>query len=702
MGAPGLPFDPDLFAAIDEALTEGLSAFAVPDPVSLPRWAEENFYLSAESSYTEQAWKPWSFQPAIMACMGFDDIEEVDVKKSARTGYTKMLLANAAYKLHHKRRNIGIWQPTDEDRDEFVKTEFEPMLRDVKCMTDVFPENLAKNKANTLKQKMMLGCTVHLRGGKAAKNYRRISIDEASLDELSGFDENIEKEGSAHALAAKRVEGSSFPKIICGSTPKEKFLCQISKRIEAAPHVFRRHVPCPHCDEFHPLKWGSRKDAYGMKWDQGPDLETTCATIRQLCPHCGALYTQAEFLTVEARGQWRTDAGVRLVVDAEGYPEFYLPDGERLATPRHVAFDDLWSAYSPNVSWVSILRDYLNAMIKAKRGDTAELQTWTNTTLGQVWELRGEKTEGSALKERAEPYRLRTVPMGGLILAAFVDVQDRWFDIVVKARGRGDEDWVVAHDQIDANPADERDWQRLDDYLSSTFHHECGATMKIEAAGIDTGGHFTHQVYNFCRVRERRRIFATKGANRYGLPIKSRPAPQDVNWNGRIIKRGVKLYEIGTDTAKDLIHGRLRIERFGPGYQHFSQDLSDEFYEQLCSEQRLMQKTAQGEQSRWVKIRARNEVLDCFVGIEFAFQMLGVQDYTELMWRRLEDAMRTVDLFAAPPPAAPGPVPTAQPISTQSSPPGAVAPAIMPTTQAAPRRPSSQAGIGNSDWSSRL
>ncbi|MDQ7989029.1 MAG: phage terminase large subunit family protein [Candidatus Dactylopiibacterium sp.] len=692
----GLPFDAEQIAAVEQSLANGLAAFAVPAPISLPRWADENFYLSAESSYVEQRWKPWSFQPAILACMGFDDIEEVDVKKSARVGYTKMLLAHTAYKLHHKRRNVAIWQPTDEDRDEFVKTEFEPMLRDVICMRDVFPENLAKNKANTLKQKMMLGCTVHLRGGKAAKNYRRISVDDAVLDEISGFDQNIEKEGSAWALARKRIEGASFPKMICGSTPKEQHSCQISKRVEEAQYVFRRHVPCPTCGHMHPLEWGDQDTPHGMKWTQMADIDATSETIKQLCPNpeCHVLYTQAEFVTIEAQGEWRTDAGVRLVVDADGYPEFYAPTGERLPTPRHVAFDDLWSAYSPAVQWSGILRDYLNAMVKAKRGDTADLQTWTNTTRGATWELRGEKTEGGKLAARAEPYGLRTIPMGGLILAASVDVQDRWFEIVVKARGRDSEDWVVDHVKLDANPADERDWAKLDAYLLSTFTHASGMQFKLEAVAIDTGGHFTHQVYNFCRVRENRRVFAVRGANRYGLPVKGRPRYQDVNWNGRVIKRGVKLYEIGTDTAKDLIHGRLQITRPGGGFQHFSSELTEEFYEQLTAEQRLLQKTAQGEQSRWVKIRARNEVLDCFVMIEFAFAMLNVDTYTDAMWRRLEDAVRTADLFAAPPPPAPQP---------QAAAPTAPPAVQTPAPAAVPVRPApSNPALGTSDWSSRL
>ncbi len=104
--------------------------------------------------------------------------------------------------------------------DEFCKTELEPMLRDVPVMQNVFPAYLQRHKDNTLKQKKFLTSILHLRGGKAAKNYRRLSLDVAWMDEIDGFDLDVEGEGSAVKLAGKRLEGAIFPKHVLGSTPK--------------------------------------------------------------------------------------------------------------------------------------------------------------------------------------------------------------------------------------------------------------------------------------------------------------------------------------------------------------------------------------------------------------------------------------------------------------------------------------------------
>jgi phage terminase large subunit GpA-like protein len=116
-----------------------------------------------------------------------------------------------------------------------------------------------------------------------------------------------------------------------------------------------------------------------------------------------------------------------------------------------------------------------------------------------------------------------TVPQGGLVLACGIDVQDNRFELVTWAIGRGEEMWAVDYSVIMANPADEREWEeKLDPYLDTVFTHASGQGMRIEAAAIDTMGHFTHQAYNYCRTRERRRVFAVRGDSQTGKPIKGK------------------------------------------------------------------------------------------------------------------------------------------------------------------------------------
>lgn len=603
----------------------------------LSEWAEKHFYLSAESSYVEQRWVAFPFQTAIMDFMSNDEIAEVVVCKSARVGYTKMMMAAMGYFAEHKHRNQAVWQPTDEDADDFVKTEIDPMLRDVSAMKRVFPEYLSRHRNNTLRQKTFLGSVLHIRGGKAAKNYRRLSVDVALLDEVDGFDTDIEKEGSPITLSRKRIEGATFPKQILGSTPKLKNLSMIEARYDQAERRYAFHIPCPHCDAMHTLRFGDAESKFGFKFNKD-DPES----VQQMCENCGVCYTQAEYKAVSHRGLWIDQYGGYVIND-----EFFDIDHNPIPVPRSVGVR-IWTAYSPMTTWAQIVREFLSAQAKAKTGDKSELKTFVNTTKGETWEEEVEETDQNALKQRAESYALRTVPKGGLVLVAGVDVQDDRFEINVWAIGKGEEMWIVDYIIIYANPAIPESWEKLDQQLKATYPHACGQHLAIEAAGIDSGGHFTHQVYDFCRHREKKGVHAIKGDSKQSSPIKGRSSRQDVKSNGKVIKNGVKLWIVGTDTAKDLIFSRLQLTAPGPGYMHFSTELPDEFYKQLTAEVRVLVRTAYGDQYRWIK-RGRNEVLDCTVYAIFAAHMLDLHRYTEKMWQRLIDAIQppTADMFAA-------------------------------------------------------
>lgn len=636
--------------AILAAVTGGLAPLVAVPPMTLSAWADQFFFLSAEASHTQGRWVAYPFQRGWMDAFSNDDIEEVTVRKAKRVGYTKTLLAFIAYNAAHRRRKQALWQPTDDDRDSFVKSEIDPMLRDVAAMRPV----LLSGKEDTMKLKTFLGSVLHILGGKAARAYRRITVAVAMLDEADGFDQKIEKSSDPITLARGRLEGAPFPKLVAGSTPRVKGVSHIEYREEHADARMRYNITCPHCGVEHPLQWGGAKVDHGFKWD-GSDP----TTVRHVCPHCRASITQADYLRLwDTAAQWVSDCGqYRYDHHASTWTNEH---GQRITPPRHIAYH-VWTAYSPQRAWSDIVREFLEASTKAKAGETGPLEGFVNETLGECWEETLERADEHALARRAENYRRFTVPVGGLVLVTGVDVQDNRFELVTWAIGRGEEMWAVDYTVISANPADERDWDKLDAYRQTIFSHQCGNTLKIEAMAIDTGGHFTHQAYNYCRTRERQRVFAVRGDPQPSKMVKGKATIQDVNWRGQILKRGVRLWYVGTDTAKDLIYGRLCVTQPGPGFVHFSKDLPPDFYHQLTAESRVPQRTSRGIEYKWVNTkRARNEALDCTVYAIFCTHQIGLHAYTSAMWSRLEQAVQPQngDLFnqgervqpATPPP----------------------------------------------------
>jgi terminase, large subunit len=616
--------------AVIDAVLRGLSPLRADAPESLSRWSAKNFRLSAESSHEQGKWHAYPFQKGWMDAFSNDDIEEVTVRKSKRVGYTKTLLAFIAYNAAHRRRKQAVWQPTDDDRDSFVKTEIDPMLRDVAAMRPV----LLGAKDDTLKMKQFLGSVLHTLGGKAARAYRRITVAVAILDEASAFDLIVEKSIDPVEGARGRLEGAAFPKLVAGSTPRVKGIDHIETREANAEAVMSYRIECPHCQAEHPLQWGSEDVKFGFK---GGGLGGDISPIRHHCPHCLEPISQGEYLKLYGDGAWVSACGNYRY----GQDEIWR-DGNGVVRrpPRHVAFH-VWAAYSPQREWGDIAREFIQAKAKAKTGENGPLITFINETLGELWVEEFEKADEHALQRRAEPYKRFTVPAGGLELHAGIDTQDDRWEVVTWAFGRGEEMWCVDYSVIYGNPADDREWEeKLDPYLDKIFDHENGHTMKIKAVGVDTMGHFTHQAYNYCRTRERRRVYALRGDPLPSKMIKGKATIQDVNWRGRVLKRGVRLWYVGTNTAKDLLHARLKLTQPGPGYVHFSSDLPASFFPGLTAESRVKVRKARGFEFRWVNPPGRrNEPLDCTVYAMFCSHVMGLNTRTDAEWDRLAGAL---------------------------------------------------------------
>ena len=519
------------------------------------------------------------------------------------THNTKILLACIGYTAESLRRNQALWQPTDEDAEDFMKSELEPMLRDVKVMRRVFPNYLARHKDNTLTQKKFLGSILRVRGGKAAKNYRRFSIDRGYLDETDGFDRDIEKEGDCFSLAKKRTEGATFPKIVAGSTPKLRGFSLIDDRFDQAEHKFSFCIRCPHCSGWHPITWGGKDIPHGFKW-QDRDAET----VMHLCPHCASLISQAEYLRAAPGGMWRTADG-SLTFDEDG--RFFAEDGQRVPAPKHIAVH-VWTAYSPAVSWASIVSDFLAAFAKMQEGDDTKMKTFTNTTLGLSWEGEVERLDEDDLKNRAEPFPLKRMPRGCLLLLAGIDTQDNRVEIGVWGLGLGGEMWTIDHRVIFGNPAKDEIWAELSEFLrEQQYAHQDGEPQKIFASAIDSGGHHADAVYAFAHAHRSIRVFAVKGSSHQERSIDNGNTKVSYNFNGRREKHGPTLWMVGTNLAKDRFQARLEVQTPGPGYVHLALDLSDEWFKQLAGEVRAVRRMRGGTESRWTARRARVEVRDC-------------------------------------------------------------------------------------------
>ena len=655
--------DASQLQAVENALARAMAACRVQEPMTLEEWAREApFYLSAESSYVEQRWTPWPFQRAMMAVISNDNVAEVSLKKSARVGYTKILLAAIGYNAQHRRRNQCIWQPTDDDAEDFVKSELDPMLRDVEVMRSVFPSYLQRHKDNTLQQKKFIGSILRVKGGKASKNYRRISIDFGCLDELDAFDSDIEKEGAPDFLAAKRLEGATFPKLVAGSTPKLKGFSLIDTRFTLADERFTFQIACPQCGDRHPLTWGGKDEPHGIKFQR--DDAGALQAVFHLCPHCTYPLQQSEYLTAAEHGVWINErADLHLLDDGR----FTTPDGQAQPAPRHVGLH-VWTAYSPAVAWQQIVREFLEAYGKQQEGDDTKMKAWTNTTRGETWEGEIERTDADELQARAEPFPLKHMPRGCLLLLCGMDTQDNRLEAGVWGIGPGGEMWSIDHRVFFGNPAQREVWDEAEAFLrEQEYSHASGRPQRIYATAIDSGGHHADAVYAFAHRLKALRVFAIKGASGRERAIDNGNTRVGFKWNGRVEKHGPVLWSVGTNLAKDRFQSRLEVATQGPGYIHLSAQLSPEWFKQLSGEVRATRRMAGGTETRWTPNRKRIEVKDCVtyaIWLEERLDLWAPRRAT--FWKQLEQLVQPEDdLFSAP--AAPDSRET--PVTTPAPPP---------------------------------
>jgi phage terminase large subunit GpA-like protein len=387
-------------------------------------------------------------------------------------------------------------------------------------------------------------------------------IRDVLCDEVDRYPVSAGAEGDPVNLAKKRTTTFWNRKIILTSTPTIKGASRIETAYEASDQR-RYYVPCPECGKKQPLKWAN------LIFDDGDP--------KYACDNCGVLIEEQHKPNMLRQGEWIAEA------EFTGRAGFHLNE-----------------LYSPWRRWSEIVSDF-----KEAKKSPETLKTWVNTSLGETWEEEGEKADPDSLYARREHYRSQ-VPDGALVLTAGVDVQDDRLECEVVGWGIGEECWSIDYFILRGDPGRSELWQRLDERLRQTYDR-AGVEMRIASTCIDSGGHYTQQVYQFCKKREVNRIYAIKGKSQPGSPIVSRPSTGNA--------QKVKLFSIGTDTAKELIYARFNVQEPGPGYCHWPvSDIYDpEYFAQITAEKVVTRFHKGFPRREWVKTRPRNEALDCRV-----------------------------------------------------------------------------------------
>lgn len=638
---------------------EGWSAgWEPPVVLRLSEWADEYRQLSRVSSPEPGQWKtertPYLREP--MDCLApSSSVEEIVFMFGTQLGKTETGNNWVGFTIHQDPAPMMVVLPTQKVGKKWTKQRFKPMREEMPILRELVRDPRSRDSGNTSEMKEFPGGMLIIAGANSASDLRSTPIAKLYLDEIDNYPQDVDNEGDPVELAVERTANFPRRKILKTSSPTTRGASRIESAYLASDQC-RYHVPCPHCAEPQPLvwaqlKWEDVRYSEGERTDADDGLEVDVARTWYVCIACGGVIEEYQKTWMLAHGGW-----------VARFP------GRRDGKVRGFHLNSLYSPVGWK-SWRDCAARFLKAKKLADQGDTTKLKIFVNTVLAETWEEQGDKVQANKLAERAEGFKLREPPAGVLFVTAAIDVQGNRLEIMMKGWGFFQESWILDYVVIWGDPATEsRVWQEADALLLKPVQLANGRELYILATAVDSGGHATQQVYDFCRVRTHRRVIAVKGASQPGQPILGKPRDIEVNVRGERFKAGTKLWLVGTDTAKHLIYGRLRLEAPGPGYAHFSKELPLEYFEQLTAE-RLVTRYVRGRpRMEWVKPGGkRNEALDLDVYNEAAAQLLGLHRMKLADWERRAREVNPaqLDLLQAAPAVA-EPAPEAPPAAAKA------------------------------------
>jgi phage terminase large subunit GpA-like protein len=548
--------------------------FKPPPSLNLVEWADQFRMLSPESSSTPGRWDTSRVEVARGPMLAVTDptVHTITVKACTQLLKTELINNIVGYFIDQDPSPILQIQPDLKMAESWSKDRLAPMLRDTPVLRGKVKDARIRDSNNTILHKQFPGGHITMAGSNSPADLASRPIKITLADEIDKYNASAGKEGDPISIAEERAATFWNRKHIRVCSPTIKGASRIEESYEQSDKR-RYFVPCPHCQHEQHLVWSQ------VKWQKGSDGEHLPETAAYSCIECGSLWSEAERLAAIQKGRWVATASFK------GHAGFHV---NKIASP--------WEHLSVMVE------KFLKALKKPE-----QMKVFVNTQLAEEWEEEhGELIEEKWLMERRENWG-NLAPEAVVFVTAGVDVQDNRLEVEIFGWGVGEEKWSLEYRTFYGSPGEPEVWRELDILLQKPIETQAGYALNISCTCIDSGGHHSQSVYDFCKSRLARKVFAIKGASTPGKPIFTKPSTKN--------KGKVLLYSLGVDTAKERIYSRLKITEPGENYCHFPMNRDEEYFRMLVAEKAVV-RIHDGRPCVSWELREsgrRNEVLDLHV-----------------------------------------------------------------------------------------
>jgi phage terminase large subunit GpA-like protein len=461
-----------------------------PDPnFNVSEWADNHRILTSVSSSEPGPWRTdrTPYLKEIMDCLSPNNpAEKVVFMKGAQIGGTECGNNWMGFVIHHAPGPMLIVNPTVETAKRTSKMRIDPAIENCPALKEKVQDPRSRDSGNTMLMKEFPGGVLILTGANSAVGLRSMPIRYLFLDEVDGYPDDAASEGDPVNLAIQRTATFSNKKIFMISTPTIKKYSRIETAFLEGDQRYY-FVPCPDCSELQILKWKN------IKWPKGEP-----ENAYYVCKKCGSHWQDHQKAEILKNGKW-------------------IAQNPNNSDKKTISFH-LSSLYSPH-GWVSF-GDIAKEFSEVHK-DPPRLQVWTNTKLAETWEdMSGEAIDPTGLLKRRENFG-KHLPKDVVIITAGVDVQDNRLELEIVGWGKDEESWSLDYQVIYGDPSTPDLWNDLDTILNNSFIHSRDlGNFAITAVAVDSGGHYTDHVINYCDERKYKRFWAIKGSsNGNGVPI---------------------------------------------------------------------------------------------------------------------------------------------------------------------------------------
>lgn len=509
-------------------------------------------------------------------------IEVVVFMKSAQIGGSEAGNNWLGYIIDINPSTTIFMTATKKIAEKYSKTKLRSLFTTTKRLAD----KMFSGRKDTITNKSFKGGTLNMIGSNSGSDMRSDSACNLFLDEVDTYPLDINNEGDPIDVIKNRVSTAGVnKKIFIVSTPSVAGYSKIEKEYLKGDQR-HYHIPCRHCGFSQVLQVENLRYRLLDKNDKLCDHDSVFIE----CSSCKGAIEEKYKNTFMNKGVW-------------------IPSNH--SASEKIRSYHINALYSPLgwKTWGDIVDEKL-----ASEGDEIKIKSFYNTTLGLPYREKHLTPDPQILYDRkSDDWGSMECPDDVIYINAGVDTQDDRLAYQITGYGSKEQIYVLHYDEIEGDTREDAVYEELYRRLKRPIKHKAKMDMYVKEIAMDSGGHRQNEVFNFAS-KYPDFVYAIRGRSdgQYGWSMRQ-TSQQDTDRNGNKLDNSVDLFMINTLYMKKIIYRFCAREKQGEKYVYFNKDLELDYFSMLCSEDYLPKVVNGFLKEEFVKLRNRNESLDCFV-----------------------------------------------------------------------------------------